>query len=198
MRTYLFSKLVFILLIVFFTFTGLQKVHSNTKTSHTDMHRVYVPIVHDSIDNKVVERTENDPILQAEQNADEAGRAVLEIGRKMALEEKTIVKGSCWDFINEVFKRAGFAENKKIIFNSPKSGPYIDVSLIKPGDWLYYINYSYNQVEHSGIFIYWADYENKIGVTLSYGGEHRNEPGRYRAYDLKSVYYITRADKSEN
>lgn len=133
-----------------------------------------------------------DPIVEAENNTTDAGKAVLEVGRKMVFEEKAIIKGACWDYINEVFNRAGYGTNKKAIFKSKKSGPYADINIIKPGDWLYYINYSYGGIEHSGIFVYWKDFENKIGVTLSYGGEKRNEPGRYLEYDLKSVYYITR------
>lgn len=133
-----------------------------------------------------------DPLLQAENEASEAGKSVLKIGRKMVYEEKTIVRGSCWDYINEVFIRAGYGTDKTIVFKSDKKGPYVDVSEIKPGDWLYHINYSYYGIEHSGIFVYWKDFENKIGVTLSYAGEKKNEPGRYREYDLKSVYYITR------
>ena len=149
-----------------------------------------------SCSKKIHEQTTNnskDPIITAEKNADVAGKAILEVGRKMALKEKTIVKGSCWDYINEVFKRAGYGTNKKVVYKSKKKGPYVNISKIKPGDWLYYINHSYNGVEHSGIFVYWKDYNKKIGVTLSYGGENRKEPGRYREYDLKSVYYITRA-----
>lgn len=143
----------------------------------------------------VPELNPGEKIVYAETIAEEAGKKVLEIGRFMALDEKTIVKGSCWDYINEVYKRAGYQSEKTIVFKSVKSGPYADVSIIKPGDWIYYVNYSYNMVEHSGIFVYWEDYEKKIGVTLSYGGEKRNEPGRYLSYDLKSVYYITRPGK---
>ncbi len=149
-----------------------------------------------SCSKKIHQQTTNsskDPIILAEKNADVAGKAILEVGRKMALKEKTIVKGSCWDYINEVYKRAGYGTNKKVVYKSKKKGPYVNISKIKPGDWLYYINHSYHGVEHSGIFVYWKDYNKKIGVTLSYGGESRNEPGRYREYDLKSVYYITRA-----
>lgn len=130
-----------------------------------------------------------------EKEADEAGRAILETGRKMAMEEKVIIKGSCWNWVNECFKRAGYGTDKYIPFKSKKSGPYVDIDKIKPGDWIYYINYSYNKVEHSGIFVYWVDKQKKIGVTLSYGGEHRKEPGRYREYLLKDVYYITRPGK---
>ena len=132
-----------------------------------------------------------DPVLVAEMEADSVGKAVLETGRKM-VEDEEIIKGSCWDYINEVYKRSGYGVNKEIVYKSKKSGPYADVSMIKPGDWIYHVNYSYHGVEHSGIFVYWKDYENKIGVTLSYGGENRKNPGRYREYDLKSVYYIQR------
>jgi hypothetical protein len=133
-----------------------------------------------------------DPLLLAENEAGEDGRKVLEMGRKMVFDEKIIIKGTCWDYINEVFMRAGYSTKKTVVYRSEKKGPYVDISEIKPGDWLYYINYSYYGIEHSGIFVYWKDYENKIGVTLSYGGEQRNEPGRYREYDLKGVYFITR------
>ncbi len=145
-----------------------------------------------------IQTTSPDPLLQAEYHASAPGKAILEIGRKMVFDEKVIVRGSCWDYINEVYKRAGYGSDKTIIFKSVKSGPYADIGEIQPGDWLYYINYSYYGVEHSGIFVYWKDYDNKIGVTLSYGGEKRNEPGRYREYDLKSVYYITRPGSNES
>jgi len=157
--------------------------------------RKVIKVVEDNkvvTDNKNKNKPDPDPIIEAENNTSEAGKAVLKIGRKMALEEKVIFKGSCWNYINEVFKRAGYGTNKKVVYKSVKKGPYVDISKIQPGDWLYYVNHSYGGVEHSGIFVYWKDYKNKIGVTLSYGGEHRNEPGRYRSYDLRSVYYITR------
>ena len=142
---------------------------------------------------KEVNKKETNLIISAENKADIAGKAILKTGRKMAVIDKTIIKGSCWDYINAVYKKAGYGTNKKIVYKSKKSGPYADVSKIKPGDWIYYVNHSYGGVEHSGIFVYWKDYKKKIGVTLSYGGEKRNEPGRYLPYDLKSVYYITRA-----
>lgn len=134
-------------------------------------------------------------LKKAEKEADEAGREILETGRKMALEEKVIIKGSCWNWVNECFKRAGYETDKYIAYKSKKTGPYVDIDKIKPGDWIYYINYSYNKIEHSGIFVHWVDKKKKIAVTLSYGGEHRKEPGRYREYLLKDVYYITRAGK---
>jgi len=144
--------------------------------------------------------TENDElslIKKAEKEASDEGKVILETGRKMALEDKLIIKGSCWNWINECFNKAGYGTNKYIAFKSKKSGPYVDQNKIEPGDWLYYINHSYNDVEHSGIFVYWIDYDKKIGMILSYGGESRNAPGRYLPYDLTHVYYITRAGKKK-
>jgi len=121
------------------------------------------------------------------------GKIILATGRKMALDDKSIIIGSCWNWVNAVFNRSGFGTSKQIVYKSRLNGPYADLSLIKPGDWLYYINYSYRAVQHSGIFVYWKDFEKKQAVVLSYSGRNRKVPGRYATYDLKHVYYITRA-----
>jgi hypothetical protein len=149
----------------------------------------------DLFKNKVFKnaRTAMDTIIGIESIAPVPGKKILATGRKMAIDDKTIIKGSCWNWVNEVFNRSGFSENKKIVYKGKKAGPFVDINLIQPGDWLYYINYSYRMVEHSGIFVYWKDFNNKIGVVLSYSGRNRKEPARYLTYDLKSVYYITRA-----
>lgn len=131
-------------------------------------------------------------ILLAELKAPEPAREVLRTGRKLALEEKTIIRGSCWNWINTVFQRAGYAKERHIVFKGKKRGPYARPEQIRPGDWLYYINHSYNGIEHSGIFVHWIDFDKKIGMVLSYGGEGRRKPGRYQAYDLKDVYFIKR------
>ncbi len=131
-------------------------------------------------------------IHAAEQRADEHAKAVLETGRSMVLEEKAILPGTCWTWVNECYNRAGFESERHIAFRSKKWGPYVNVDEIKPGDWLYFVNHSYRNMEHSGIFVYWVDKEKKIGVTLCYRGLNKEEPGRYRKYYLKDVYYITR------
>jgi hypothetical protein len=120
------------------------------------------------------------------------GQIILDTGRKMALDERLIIRGSCWTWVNAVYNRAGFGKTKEIIFKSKLNGPYANLSLIEPGDWLYYINYTRKPVEHSGIFVYWKDFDKKIGVVLSYIGRNRSKPGMYLYYDLKHVYYITR------
>ncbi len=134
------------------------------------------------------------PLIRAEWEADSAGRSVLKEGRIMALEEGVIFQGSCWDYINEVYIRAGYAVNRKTVFRSPQNGPYATISDIAPGDWIYHINYSYGSV-HSGIFVYWNDEERMVGTTLSHPGENRNSTGRYRTYHLSGVYQVMRPVK---
>ena len=139
--------------------------------------------------------SKKDLILVAEKNASKGGKDILSTGRKMALIDKVILPGSCWNWINTVYNKSGYPNNKskrKTVHKGKKSGPYVKSSQIEAGDWLYYINHSYNDVEHSGIFVYWVDYKKKIGMILSYGGESRKKPGRYLPYDLTHVYNIIR------
>jgi hypothetical protein len=133
-------------------------------------------------------------ILQAERQASKTGRQVLATGRKMALVDETVIAGSCWDYANAVYKRAGYDNEKKrqVVFNSKKKGPYVQAKLIQPGDFLHYINHSYGDIEHSAIFVGWLDYQRKEALMLSYGGQGRKQPARYRPYDLSNVYHITR------
>ena len=138
-----------------------------------------------------------DPILRAELLANEEARKILELGRRMVLEDSTILPGTCWTYVNAIFKRAGFTKNRQIIHRGKKAGPYVDIDSIKPGDWLYYINHSYRGIDHSGIFVYWVNKAKKIGVTLSYTGRYKRKPGKYKEYDLKNVFFITRAGKKE-
>jgi hypothetical protein len=142
------------------------------------------------------DETESDPILKAEKEATPHGRKILKTGREMTLNDREIIPGGCWDYANEVYNRAGYPSNQReVIFRGDKNnGPYADVSLIEPGDWLYYVNHSYGGIEHSAIFVYWINYEDKIGLMLSYGGERRQEPARYLSYDLSDVYYIIRPE----
>jgi hypothetical protein len=120
------------------------------------------------------------------------GKKVLETGFKMALIDKTVIKGSCWDFVNEVYRRSGVDEKKIAVFRSQKNGPYANANIVKPGDWVYHINYQYNNIEHSAIFVCWKDFKNRIAITLSYAGGNRNLPGKYGEYKLSSIYSIFR------
>lgn len=121
------------------------------------------------------------------------GKRVLKIGHKMAYDRSIVVRGSCWDYINAIYKNAGFKGYKKskIIFKGKKRGYYATQNMIQRGDWLYYINHSYHNVEHSGIFVAWMNYSKKQALMLSYKGSGR-VPARYKIYNLSSVYRIKR------
>jgi hypothetical protein len=144
-------------------------------------------------DTFVSEEESFDEILDhAEGVATPGGRAVLEKGRSMIVKGE-VVKGSCWDFINAVFDRSGFPQKlRQTIFKSKLQGPYVDEALIEPGDWLYFMNHSYNNIEHSGVFVEWTDFAKKEALVMSYAGGNQAKPGRYRKYDLSSVYNIIR------
>jgi hypothetical protein len=133
-------------------------------------------------------------VMHAETMANSGARTVLRTGRMM-VRHRTIVRGSCWDYLNMAYTKAGYSPDKrKVIYKKSKRGPYASLSAVQPGDWLYYINHSYGNIEHSGMFIGWINKSKKQGLVLSYGGEHRNKPGRYRLYILSSIYQITRAE----
>jgi hypothetical protein len=135
-------------------------------------------------------------LLQAEAKASKPAKKILKVGRKMTLVDKEIVRGSCWDYADTVYTRAGFSrkqtQRQTVFKGSKRRGPYADIAQIKPGDFLYYINHSYGGIEHSAIFIDWEDKNKKMALMLSYGGENRRSPARYRVYNLSNVYQITR------
>lgn len=137
--------------------------------------------------------TLEDTLNQAEAEATPEGRRVLETSRSM-INKKEIVVGGCWDFINAVFNHAGF-ENKKreTIYQSKLKGPYLEVDLIQPGDWLYFVNHTYNDVEHSAIFVTWIDKEKKEALMVNYVGENKKKPAFYKKFILDEVYNVIRA-----
>lgn len=132
------------------------------------------------------------PLLsRAEKQSNRPARDVISMARTMSLNERTIIKGGCWDYLNAVFNRAGV--NRSTVHKGVYAeGPYADSGEIRVGDWLYYINHGYNDIEHSGLFVGWVDESAKQALILSYAGESRQEPARYRVYDLSHVYQIIR------
>lgn len=142
--------------------------------------------------NRKIENLE-EVLNRAEENATPAGRNVLQTGRSM-IEKKKIVRGSCWDYVNAVYNKSGVKADQRVTpLKSKMGGPYADSADIQAGDWLYFINYSFRESDHSGIFVEWVDYENKLGVILSYIGGKKRKPGNYKVYDLRHVYYIIRS-----
>lgn len=122
------------------------------------------------------------------------GLRIIRKGYQMAVISRTIVLGSCWDFINKVYSNAGYqSANRETIYKSTKGTKYPTPELLHPGDWVYHVNYSYHNVGHSAIFICWKDYDKRMAVTLSYAGQNRSVPGKYGVYDLSGVYNVKRA-----
>ncbi len=146
---------------------------------------------YDSAPNSKIKDLEN-ILNRGEQNASPEGKVILSTGRLMITERK-IVRGSCWDYINAVYNHARYPVDKRVTALKGKMiGPFADISLIRPGDWLYFINYSFSEVDHSGIFVEWTNIEKKYAVILSYQGGRNKSPATYKIYDLKNVYYIIR------
>ncbi len=128
----------------------------------------------------------------AKTTASPAGQRILGTGRSM-VNSRAIIRGACWDYVEEVYKRAGYSQNRrKNVHMGIKAGPYFNPNYLKPGDWLYYINHSYKEAEHCGIFVGWVNQSKRIAKILSYGGENRRAPGRYRNYDISHTYYVVR------
>ena len=135
-------------------------------------------------------------LLQAEQSTSGKTRNVLYEARRATLDNGTVVRGSCWDYLDHIFTQAGVPRIlRQTTYQSKKSGPYAAPHQIRAGDWLYYINYDYHNIEHSGLFIGWTDYAKKQALVLSYAGNGRHETARYKIYDLSGVYQITRAQQ---
>ena len=134
-------------------------------------------------------------IMQAENQSSGRVKAVLAQARIMTLLRGEIIKGGCWDYLDAAWTRAGVPRNqRKVVFAGNRNGHFASPDQLRAGDWIYHINHSYRGIEHSGMFIGWVDKERRLGLTLSYAGERRHEPARYKVYDLSSVYQITRAE----
>ena len=98
-------------------------------------------------------------LSRAEEKATTEGKIVLTTGRSM-VQKRKVVRGSCWDYTNAVYNNSGFKADERITpLKSKIDGPYADLSSVKAGDWLYFINHSFKETDHSGIFVEWIDFE---------------------------------------
>jgi len=132
-------------------------------------------------------------IEHSEVKASKPAKKVMSTIRKM-VENGVVIRGACWDYLDRAFTQAGYPRGKRaIIHKGKKRGPYVKAKQIQRGDWLYFINHSYHDIEHSGLFIGWIDLSKRQGLIMSYAGEGRAEPARYKIYDLHHVYHIMRA-----
>lgn len=139
------------------------------------------------------EKHESTNILTlAEMNASDNGKIVLNTA-KTILDKKEIIQGGCWDFINEVYNRAGYPLLKRTtVYDGKLDGPFVSIDQIEAGDWLYHINHSYKGSEHSGIFVTWKNFEKREALMISYQGENKKRPPRLKTYNLSNVYKIIR------
>lgn len=138
--------------------------------------------------------TESDENIlnRAESEASEGGRRILETSRSMIITQDVVV-GGCWDFMNTVYKRAGFNDKKReTVFKSKYAGPYLEEDIIQAGDWLYFVNHSYNDIEHSAIFVAWTNKEKKEALMVNYVGENKKKPAFYKKFILDNVYNVIR------
>ena len=125
----------------------------------------------------------------------EPGSKVVAAGYRIACEEKRIIKGSCWDFVNVVYNEAGYPQKwRTTVFEGKREGPYADPDLLKPGDWVMHWNLEYTKVnyEHSSIFVEWKDREGRVAKTLDYAGLDRLVPGKYTYHSYLKIFGITR------
>ncbi len=136
-------------------------------------------------------------VTEIADSATPSAKKVLLTGHRMAIVDKQVVRGSCWDYADAIYNKAGFFNTRKnriTVFKSKKHrGPYASAAMIQPGDWLYYINHAYRDIEHSAIFIRWVNKKKMQAKMLSYVGGNRREPAGYSTYDLSNVYQIIRA-----
>jgi hypothetical protein len=144
-----------------------------------------------------VSRDPEEVLDRAEANSSIGGRRILEASRSMIANQEIVV-GGCWDYINTVYDRAGYSENERAtIFKSKLQGPYVKADQVIPGDWLYFVNHSYGDTEHSAIFVAWTDEAKKEALMVSYVGGKQKKPALYKKYTLTNIYNIIRARDME-
>src|SRR5271170_6398259 len=113
----------------------------------------------------------------------------------MTVGERCVLIGGCWDYIDAVWNRAGCPDGRKrvTVFQSRKRRPYAPVAAIRPGDCLYFVNHAYGDIEHSAMFVAWANRNRREAYMLSYAGQQRAECARYKLYDISDVFEVIRA-----
>jgi len=139
-----------------------------------------------------------DPAYQlenAELHAAPGGNRVLHAAQSM-IDDDTIVRGSCYDWVEAVFQRAN-GRWHDTFHHGIRSGPYAQAQDFQPGDWVLFVNEEFGgdpSHTHSAIFIGWADQSTRAAVMMSYPGGRRAEPGRYGTYTLTRAYRIIRME----
>jgi hypothetical protein len=129
------------------------------------------------------------------------GRHVILTARGMMSRGET-VRGSCYAYLSEVFERAGHEgwRTRTVVYQAGPNGPYADLDLIRPGDWLYIVNDpdSTPVGTHSVLFVGWEDRASGYARTISHAGWAAGaSPGRESHYDVTRTYRIIRPRMGE-
>ena len=140
------------------------------------------------------------PIAPAEPSivghASGPARQILETAEQM-LDDYVVVRGSCYDYIATIFDRAGFEDRRarEVIFQGPRGGPYADLDLVSPGDWLYIVAYPEARPvgTHSVLFVRWDDREVGQALVVSYVGGRADRSADLITRDVSRIYAIQRA-----
>lgn len=127
------------------------------------------------------------------------GGEVLHTAERM-VDDGVVVRGSCYRYIDTIFDEAGYSgwRRRSRVFRNPPRGPYADLDLIEPGDWLWIVNYPDADPvgTHSVLFVEWEDRERGYARVVSYVGGRRDRPGDLVGYDVSRTYSIMRAVES--
>ena len=124
-------------------------------------------------------------------HSDPGIHSILTARQMMASDEH--IHGSCYAYLSEVYARAGHSSWRKrtIVYRQGRTGPYADLDLIRPGDWLYIVT-GPNSV-HSVMFVRWEDRARGYARTISHPGWFAGpHTGRESGYDVSQTYRIIR------
>lgn len=124
------------------------------------------------------------------------GRHVILTARGMMARNET-VRGSCYAYLSEVFSRAGHEgwRTRTIVHRSGREGPYANLDLIRPGDWLYIVNHPESTPvgTHSVLFVGWEDRARGYARVIEHSGWGAGaSAGQERGYDISRTYRIVR------
>ena len=129
------------------------------------------------------------------------GRHVILTARGMMSRGET-VRGSCYAYLSEVFDRAGHEgwRTRTVVHQAGASGPYANLDIIRPGDWLYIVNNpdSTPMGTHSVLFLGWEDRANGYARTISHAGWAAGaSTGREGSHDVNRTYRVIRPRLAE-
>lgn len=123
------------------------------------------------------------------------GRHVIATARGM-MARNEVVNGSCYRYLSEVFARAGHDHwrQRQGVFSGNRNGPYADLDLIRPGDWLYIVNHPERTPvgTHSVLFVGWEDRASGYARVIEHSGWGSASAGNERGYDVSRTYRIIR------